>query len=1422
MDTASIQKRSFHAGNGRVRFQLYDLEDNTGIKHKFEKIFASLPGVEQVTASTVSGKVLIQFQESILSLEKLSKLVESFEKAWFYKKHKPLYEKATSIKEVVSPEIQQEVAATAESTLDRFPFMPRNGWKSRTLPFAVMASMGGMFFFTVKRWIWGSSALAVHPIPFYLSAATAIVTGYPFFKRSIDLANRKKPQWKIDWLLGASSLALALIRENVVVLGGLAILNTLNWKRQKAAIQDSYLEESPVLPEISRYNNRMGKLGFLAAGVNLLLTRNPFTTLGLLLAANPRPSRIASEFSWNQAALHAKENNWIVPDNGSMYQLSQVHTIITEDPSVLIENGVVKPEAHALLHTLPEKTNVIIGSKKKDLQAQQQAEEARYIVASMYPELCIHDTNTSYPAERERALVITNNGDTPLTKLASYYPSVDASRIAELAASMERARRIRRTNRNQLRATKAWNIIGSILALSRRFSAPVINLMADSLILMFLSHNQKDINPKEKNTLFSTKEQTASALEADAPVFTWHAQEEQQLVTDFHTNIDNGLSALQVKKKRLKHGRNEWAMKEKPHWIRTYANQLKEFTTIILAGTAFISMLQGHLFDGMVMGSILLANAAIGAYQERKAANLLDSVNDFTPPISKTIRNGKELEIPATELVPGDIVVLEAGDRVPADVRLVQSWNLEVNESALTGESLPVPKTVGILDPTTTIADRSNMMFMGTDVTRGRGKAIVVGTGTSTEMGHLFVLLSEEEEEKTMLQEQVDSVSKRFLKIALFTGGLVFLTGIIRGMMFGEMLTTSVALAASAIPEGLPVTITIALSAGVLRLSKKKAVTRRLSALESMGRVTVICTDKTGTLTKNEMTVTNVATPSTAFEVSGNGYTPEGDITSDEVIPDQSKELDDLVKIGWLCQNTSLYQEEEEWKVKGDPTEAAIITLGRKHGYASEHFHEWHRVHEIPFDSQRGMMSVVCKEHKDHKDCYVMTKGSLEKVLERCTHYQVNGIKKKLTDKQIHQFMEQNHVFADKALRVIAFAYAPITSDPASDSVEEVERDLTYVGMVGMIDPPKADIKDSMKECHKLGIKPVMITGDHPRTAQAIAQDVGMDAKDHSIVTGVEIDEMNDEQLAACVNETSIFARVTPDHKLRIVTAYQEHGHIVAMSGDGVNDSPAIKKANVGIAMGQTGTEVTKESADIVLTEDHFQIILDAVKQGRSIIGNIRRALGCLLSGNIAEIIVTSLAVVAGLPLPVIPIQILLMNLLTDALPAMVFAINPGQSNKEESRKKIADKNLYKQVMTRGILLGGSTLALFGFTLASGVTLMQAQTTAFATLVTGQLIQTFSWRKQGTDESFLSFKRDRFLIGAISISAIALLSTIYVPPLAAMFNTATISAVQWTYILIAAGSSALVTKPITAWLQGNEKQEQQTTALHKPKLAVAG
>nr|MDA8226850.1 HAD-IC family P-type ATPase [Desulfitobacterium hafniense] len=494
-----------------------------------------------------------------------------------------------------------------------------------------------------------------------------------------------------------------------------------------------------------------------------------------------------------------------------------------------------------------------------------------------------------------------------------------------------------------------------------------------------------------------------------------------------------------------------------------------------------------------------------------------------------------------------------------------------------------------------------------------------------------------------------------------------------------------------------------------------------------------------------------------------------------------------------------LVKSEEEWSVKGDPTEGALHVLATKLGLSEGNIAHWHRVHEVPFDSNSGTMTVVCRDTETDKDCFVFCKGSVEAVLQKCSWYQESGKIYPLSDEKKEQILNVNEDFAKDALRVLGFSYAPI--DWVDDDPRVKEDDFIYVGLAGMMDPPKPEVENSIREAYALGVKPVMITGDHPVTAIAIAKELGLGNDSTKVLTGQDLDKLSDEELADVVENVSIFARVTPEHKLRLVTAYQKRGHIVAMTGDGVNDTPAIKQSNVGIAMGKTGTEVTKATADMVLKKDHFGSIIEGVKEGRSIISNIRKAIGCLLTGNLAEIIVTATAVVVGLPMPLVPIQILLMNLLTDAIPAIILAVNPGGKDKEASstkRQDIVDKDLYRKVITRGVILGAASLGLFGLSLAAGTGLPVAQTVAFATLVFGQFMQTLFWRQEGSNEGIRESIKDKYLVGGIGVSILALLAAIYVPQLAQFFHTAPLSARHWLYILLATGSVTLISRAVLA------------------------
>lgn len=616
------------------------------------------------------------------------------------------------------------------------------------------------------------------------------------------------------------------------------------------------------------------------------------------------------------------------------------------------------------------------------------------------------------------------------------------------------------------------------------------------------------------------------------------------------------------------------------------------------------------------------------------------------------------------------------------------------------------------------------------------------------------------------------------------------------------MISTSIALTVSAIPEGLPITVTIALSAGIFRMLKKNALIRKLSALETLGRIHVICTDKTGTLTKNEMTVRSVATLSNKWKVTGEGYSPEGTIISAQPLTEeQKKDLHQLIQIATLCNNTKLIKENGKWKVQGDPTEGALICFAKKTGYDPTTEKDWKREYEIPFDSSIKLMSVICKEGEK---CYIFSKGSLEAILSMCSYALLNGKVIPLTEEQKQVIMEINSNWARQPLRILAFAYRDI--DWTGDTEAIAQEDFIFVGMVGMIDPPKPGIHEAIQRTKQLGIKTVMITGDHPLTAEAIAKEIGIH-ENPRVITGSELDQITDEKLQEIVNSIHVFARVTPEHKVRVVRAYQTLGQLVAMTGDGVNDTPSIKTANVGIAMGQTGTEVTKETADMVLQKDDFASIIDGVKEGRTILPNIRRALGCLLTGNLAEILVTGVAVIIGLPMPLIPIQILLMNLLTDALPAMVLATSPGDKNHLEKRIEITDRDLYSKVLVRGTFLGATILTLFGLSLRAGISLPTARTIAFATLVCAQLLQTFSWRQEGSSESIRDLIKDRYFIGALVISFLSLLATIYVPSLSTLFHMAPMAFSQWIQVLLIAGSVTTFSRISLKAYQALKKQK---------------
>ncbi|MGE7882158.1 HAD-IC family P-type ATPase [Bacillus sp. NPDC094077] len=1485
MQSKTLKARFIRSLPGRIRIEIYKLKYNMNMANLIVERFRDVEGIYQVSPSISTGRALIIYDINKTSLHTICEIIQLLEEQITKNNNLNNIEKTKKVEDSSSSEVSYEK-------------------KGEGVPIPLALSVVGLGAFGIKQLFMGRSTLARSPGLFYASGALSVVTGYPFLKRGFKkmVASKKVNS---DLVLGIGTLALALARENIVVLAGLGLLNYLNWKRSQVKIDDAY-EERLLPPEIKAYSEKQSKWGMLFGGATWAFTRNPLRGMAVLLAANPKPAVSSAEYAWRQGDLVARERGYLIPNEGSLSQLSRTRTIVFDDTSRIFhkeevetncisqdgDEGQVWCTAASLLEKSEYEWNDEVVQKAKqtgrtlrrafevevddegikgeiqgipsfvgskvfverngvdtstyELEAKRLSKEGfnvhfvakgqkclgllvgskiaivpefadifhelnenKWTIAVMKNSLNMNhsvlsqygiDTSWQHSDVTKRVENIRASGEEVLFVCEdnSEFPSVPPHETKNIFQSKAYAKRIDMLVKEHFRVAKMWNIAGEMLAVWSIFTAPVIALMANALSLTFLSRakrvSEKIFSNKELlNVKHSIAKETSSK---------WYTLSQEDVMNDLQVEKQQGLSDREVQVRQEKYGMNRIEPKQSISWIVSFMGQFKEFTSLILLGAAGLSVLSGGVFDGLAMGTILIVNAVIGTLQERKAEKVVEALNQFRAPNCTVIREGEEVEIASSELVPGDIVCLQAGDRVPADLRVMHSWNLEVNEAMLTGESLPVEKKVNAIEECS-LAERNNMVFMGTSVTRGKARAIVVETGMGTEMGYMISLIKGEETEPTPLQQKVTSISKTFIKGAFVAGGIVLVAGLLRGLPITQMITTSVALTASAVPEGLPIMITIALSAGIFRMQKQNALVRKLSSLETLGRTTVICSDKTGTLTKNEMTVKVIATPNRVWSVSGNGYEPVGtisDVTSSKVAAAVEMEVEEatyhesektplehpdlirVLQISVLCNNSKLEQEDDQWIVKGDPTEGALLSLASKAGVSHEGMTSFERHHEEPFDSETKIMSVVCKENEA---IYKFSKGSVEAILTRCKWYQHNGEIYPLGDKEKEVILQQNEEFAEQALRVLGFAY----SDGEND-------DLIFVGLVGMIDPPKPEVEESIREAIELGVKPVMITGDHPTTAISIAKQTGIWNRDDRVLTGIEIDSLTDEELKEVVKNTSVFARVTPAHKLRIVIAYQDDGQIVAMTGDGVNDTPAIKKANIGIAMGQTGTEVTKEAADLILKKDHFGSIVEGVKEGRTIIGNIRKAVGCLLTGNLAEVLVTSVAVIAGMPIPLVPIQILLMNLITDALPAMILAVNPGNKTKQTKRQDIVDKELYKKVVTRGILLGAGSLALFGVSLAAGVPLAVAQTSAFAALVAGQLIQTFSWRQEGSDETMRDWSKDRFFVTALGTSWLVLLSAIYVPPFARIFHTVPLTLMQWIPVLLVAGTVSQISKPI--------------------------
>ncbi|MBW2999195.1 calcium-transporting P-type ATPase, PMR1-type [Candidatus Woesearchaeota archaeon] len=844
-------------------------------------------------------------------------------------------------------------------------------------------------------------------------------------------------------------------------------------------------------------------------------------------------------------------------------------------------------------------------------------------------------------------------------------------------------------------------------------------------------------------------------------------------VLDELNTSEKGLSSSEAKRRLEKYGPNILEEKEKISPLKIFLSQFSSAIVWILIAAIVISLFIGEAVDATVIGIILVLNSIMGFIQEYKAERAIEALKKMVSLKAFVLRDGKEIEIDAEKLVPGDIIILETGEKIPADSRLIEIANLQTQEAALTGESMPVKKILSILKKGISIGDRKNMVFSGTIITNGRGKAVVAKTGMDTEIGRIAHLIQTAEAIKTPLQKKLAVLAKWLGIITIVIAAIVFLSGVLKGEPILEFLLVAVSLAVAAIPEGLPAVVTISLALGVKRMIKRNALVRKLPSVETLGCTTVICTDKTGTLTHNEMTVKKIFVDSQVVDVGGSGYEPIGHFSK------HTKNMDLLLKIGVLC-NDSKLTKEKTWQVIGDPTEGALVVSAAKFGMSREKLEKENpRIGEIPFDSKNKRMTTI-NEVKGKRVAYV--KGAPDVLLDLCQNIVINSQVKKLTPAMKKKILEKNEEFADSELRVLGFAYKELKHEKRE---EQIEKDLTFVGLQGMIDPPREEVKESIRKCEKAGIKVVMITGDFRGTAVAIAKELGIKGK---AITGEDINKID---LDKEVENIAIYARVNPEHKVKIVDALKKKGNIVAMTGDGFNDAPALKKADIGVSMGITGTDVAKEASEMILTDDNFSSIVNAVEEGRSIFDNIQKFLAYLLSGNVGEILVIFLAILIGLPLPLIAIHILWINLITDGLPALALGVEPPEKGimdrPPRSPKGSVFQGLNAFVIYYPIIMFIGVMAIFTQTLNTGG-IIKAQTMAFTSIMMFEAFQTFACKSITKPTFRVGILNNKWLIGAVASSILLQAAILYIPFFQNIFKVVPLGLFEWLIIVLVAST----------------------------------
>lgn len=844
----------------------------------------------------------------------------------------------------------------------------------------------------------------------------------------------------------------------------------------------------------------------------------------------------------------------------------------------------------------------------------------------------------------------------------------------------------------------------------------------------------------------------------------WYTKELNQIFNELNAR-QGGLTEDEASKRLEKYGANNLKEKKKESLFIKFIKQFNDFMIIVLIIAAIISAIvaktngSGDYIDSIIIIEIVIFNAIMGLIQEEKAEKSLEALKKMSAPNAKVRRNGKIQEIEASQVVPGDVVILEAGNYVPADCRLIDSYNLQIEESSLTGETLPTSKQADvILNANTAIGDLKNMAFATTIVVNGHAEAVVVETGMNTKVGQIAGMIIENESPETPLQKKLGEVGKTLAITCMIICGLIFLIGIWQQIPITEMFMTSVGLAVAAIPEGLPAIVTIMLSIGVTKMAKKNSIIRKLPAVETLGCSSVICSDKTGTLTQNKMTVTQIR-------------------NAVGIVKNDDRRF--ILELGTMCTDTIESQE-----VIGEATEVAITNAAVEMNLRKRDLYDqMQRINEISFDSKRKMMTTI---HKIGSKYRIITKGAPDVLIKRCSQYYQNGRIEPIFSKR-DALQEQNQMMAEDALRVIAIAYKDVEKLPREINSETIENELTFVGLIGMIDPPREGVKEAVKTCRKAGIKTVMITGDHLQTAKAIAKELGILRKGYLAINGETLEKMSQQELERDIMRYSVFARVSPEHKVRIVKAFQSTGAVVAMTGDGVNDAPALKNADIGIAMGKGGTDVAKNASDMVLTDDNFVTIVEAVKQGRNIYDNIKKAVHFLLATNIGEIVAIFVGLLLGIKSPLLAIQLLWVNLVTDSLPAIALGLEKAENNimnrlPRNPRKSLFADGLWGKITTEGVMIG--MLTLVAFSIGNNLYSIEVgRTMAFLSLGILELVHSFNIK--GEESIFKTgLFENRYLVGAFVLGTLLQVVVVVISPLAQIFDVVPLNSVQWLMTVI--------------------------------------